>query len=215
VSNAALETRTHPRKSAMPDTLNQAAAVRDVQPKYSAPARTTEAANLDRMLHVWQSSFIAGRSPSTVALALLDWAVEADGHQAAAIRHQRLGERCHTQERIAGDVDRQGEARGAAIDDAAIQILRPREGDRVQQKVESSPFRSDPLEDRFELSRNAYVGRQQQRAAEGIGDRPNIGQPLVVQLGRRDLGDRGYERTRAVSGDAGLVGDAAAARYRR
>src|SRR5580692_1692872 len=30
--------------------------------------------NLDRMLHVWQSRYTGGRSPSTVGLALLDWA---------------------------------------------------------------------------------------------------------------------------------------------
>ncbi|WP_213739332.1 alpha/beta fold hydrolase [Bradyrhizobium sp. dw_411] len=32
---------------------------------------------LDRMLHVWQSRYTGGRSPSTVGLALLDWAVHA------------------------------------------------------------------------------------------------------------------------------------------
>jgi poly[(R)-3-hydroxyalkanoate] polymerase subunit PhaC len=33
--------------------------------------------NLDRMLHVWQSRFTGGRSPSTVGLALLDWTAHA------------------------------------------------------------------------------------------------------------------------------------------
>jgi polyhydroxyalkanoate synthase subunit PhaC len=33
--------------------------------------------NLDRMLHVWQSRYTGGRSPSTVGLALLDWAAHA------------------------------------------------------------------------------------------------------------------------------------------
>jgi polyhydroxyalkanoate synthase len=31
-------------------------------------------ADLDRMLHAWQSRFTAGRSPSTIGLAFLDWA---------------------------------------------------------------------------------------------------------------------------------------------
>jgi polyhydroxyalkanoate synthase len=35
------------------------------------------AADLDRRLHVWQSRFTAGRSPSTVSLAFLDWAAHA------------------------------------------------------------------------------------------------------------------------------------------
>jgi polyhydroxyalkanoate synthase subunit PhaC len=33
--------------------------------------------NLDRMLHVWQSRYTGGRSPSTVGLAFLDWAAHA------------------------------------------------------------------------------------------------------------------------------------------
>jgi polyhydroxyalkanoate synthase subunit PhaC len=33
--------------------------------------------SLDRMLHVWQSRYTGGRSPSTVSLALLDWAAHA------------------------------------------------------------------------------------------------------------------------------------------
>jgi polyhydroxyalkanoate synthase len=33
--------------------------------------------NLDRLLHNWQSQFTGGRSPSTVALAMLDWAAHA------------------------------------------------------------------------------------------------------------------------------------------
>src|SRR5271168_3512307 len=39
--------------------------------------RMTAAAGLDRMLHVWQSRNTAGRSPSTVGLAFLDWAAHA------------------------------------------------------------------------------------------------------------------------------------------
>jgi polyhydroxyalkanoate synthase len=41
------------------------------KPSISAPK------NLDRMLHVWQSRYTGGRSPSTVGLALLDWAAHA------------------------------------------------------------------------------------------------------------------------------------------
>jgi polyhydroxyalkanoate synthase len=57
-------------------------------------------ADLDRLLHDWQSRFTGGRSPSTVSLALLDWAAHAAnnpfqlaalGHSAAA-QWQRLGQ---------------------------------------------------------------------------------------------------------------------------
>jgi polyhydroxyalkanoate synthase subunit PhaC len=41
------------------------------KPSISAPE------NLDRMLHVWQSRYTGGRSPSTVGLAVLDWAAHA------------------------------------------------------------------------------------------------------------------------------------------
>ncbi len=41
-------------------------------PKLLTPMTTPE--NLDRMLHNWQSRFTGGRSPSTVALAFMDWA---------------------------------------------------------------------------------------------------------------------------------------------
>jgi hypothetical protein len=40
------------------------------------PHRTT-AAELDRLLHAWQSRFTAGHSPSTSSLAFLDWAAHA------------------------------------------------------------------------------------------------------------------------------------------
>ena len=43
----------------------------DVQP--SSPPSAT-AGDFDRMLHSWQSRFTGGRSPSTVALAFMDWA---------------------------------------------------------------------------------------------------------------------------------------------
>ncbi len=46
-------------------------------PSAPAPAQPTAAAELDRMLHNWQSRFTGGRSPSTVGLAMLDWAAHA------------------------------------------------------------------------------------------------------------------------------------------
>jgi polyhydroxyalkanoate synthase len=47
------------------------AALPDAQPRPLSPV------DLDRLLHVWQSRFTGGRSPSTVGLACLDWAAHA------------------------------------------------------------------------------------------------------------------------------------------
>ncbi|NKC33612.1 PHA/PHB synthase family protein [Falsiroseomonas selenitidurans] len=48
------------------------------RPAVPEPAsRRTSAADLDRLLHAWQSRFTAGQSPSTASLAFLDWAAHA------------------------------------------------------------------------------------------------------------------------------------------
>jgi polyhydroxyalkanoate synthase len=74
----------------------RSAAVSDIQKPSPLPMTTPE--NLDRMLHNWQSHFTGGRSPSTVALAFMDWAAHtanapfkttALGHTAMA-QWQRL-----------------------------------------------------------------------------------------------------------------------------
>lgn len=48
-----------------------------VGPATSPDVVPTVAADLDRMLHAWQSQFTGGRSPNTVGLAFLDWAAHA------------------------------------------------------------------------------------------------------------------------------------------
>lgn len=63
--------------NAMPD---EAKATPRVVPPGAVPApgpHATTAAELDRLLHAWQSRFTAGRSPSTTSLAFLDWAAHA------------------------------------------------------------------------------------------------------------------------------------------
>ena len=66
------------QKDAMPETpllvpkrLKNPDPVETGKPPISMPE------SLDRMLHVWQSRYTGGRSPSTVGLALLDWAAHA------------------------------------------------------------------------------------------------------------------------------------------
>ena len=63
----------------------------DVRP---APPQMSADANLDRMLHAWQSRFTGGRSPSTVALAFLDWAAHAANapFQTAALGEKALAQ---------------------------------------------------------------------------------------------------------------------------
>jgi polyhydroxyalkanoate synthase len=53
-----------------------------------------EPADLDRLLHDWQSRFTGGRSPSTVSLALLDWAAHAANapFQTAAVGRSALAQ---------------------------------------------------------------------------------------------------------------------------
>jgi len=85
----------------MPDMPTRAASsvLRQTVHPPQAPC-ATRPANLDRMLHAWQSHFTGGRSPSTVALALRDWAARmanapfqtAALGQAALAQWQRLAQ---------------------------------------------------------------------------------------------------------------------------
>ncbi len=58
----------------MPKRVFKPASPMEVPP--SSPVAAT-AADLDRMLHDWQSRFTGGTSPSTLGLAFLDWAAHA------------------------------------------------------------------------------------------------------------------------------------------
>jgi polyhydroxyalkanoate synthase subunit PhaC len=59
----------------MPTTVVPPAPPADVRPPQPPSSRVTTPADLDRMLHAWQSRFTGGRSPSTISLAFRDWAV--------------------------------------------------------------------------------------------------------------------------------------------
>jgi len=58
----------------MPTHVASSVPRQNVQPP-QAPRATTPA-DLDRMLHAWQSCFTCGRSPSTVSLAFKGWAAQ-------------------------------------------------------------------------------------------------------------------------------------------
>jgi polyhydroxyalkanoate synthase subunit PhaC len=64
----------------MPDTptpMHPLVPLPDVRPLRAPSPGALTPADLDRMLHVWQSRLTGGRSPSTVGLAFLDWAAHA------------------------------------------------------------------------------------------------------------------------------------------
>ena len=96
----------------------------------------------------------------------------------------------------------------AAIHHTAVQIVGGCESDGMQQKVQLAPFCAYPLEYRLQLTRDAHIAGQQQFAAQGVGDRTDIRQRFVVQVGCREVGTCSEERARTASGDAGLIGNA-------
>jgi polyhydroxyalkanoate synthase len=61
----------------MPKPVRLSAPLPDISPIDIPPAPRTTPADLDRLLHAWQSRFTGGRSPSTVGLAFADWAAHA------------------------------------------------------------------------------------------------------------------------------------------
>ena len=63
-------------------------------PPEPPPLRLATAADLDRLWHNWQSRFTGGRSPSTVSLAMLDWAAHAANapFQLAELRRAGFGQ---------------------------------------------------------------------------------------------------------------------------
>jgi phosphotransacetylase len=62
-------------------------------PAAPMPRHHATAADLDRLWHSWQSRFTGGRSPSTVSLAMLDWAAHAANapFQMAELQHRAHG----------------------------------------------------------------------------------------------------------------------------
>ena len=89
-----------------------------------------------------------------------------------------------------------------------MQIIGGREGDRVQQEVQASPGRTNLVKYSLQLSWFAHITRQQQLTAKGGGDRTDMRQRLVVQVGCRQGGALLHERAHTAGGDTRLVGDA-------
>lgn len=72
----------------MPDMTTRVQLPNTLLPQVTTPA------DLDRRLHAWQSRFTGGRSPSTVALACLDWAAHAANapFQTAHVARSAIGQ---------------------------------------------------------------------------------------------------------------------------
>jgi ketosteroid isomerase-like protein len=78
----------------MPTTVVPPAPPADVRPPQTPSSRVTTPADLDRMLHAWQSRFTGGRSPSTISLASLEYkdpSIRVVGN-VAIVRFHWLGE---------------------------------------------------------------------------------------------------------------------------
>src|ERR1700739_3196923 len=85
----------------MPDTsvtIVPATPSAGARPSRAPTPRVTTPADLDRLLHAWQSRFTGGRSPSTISLAFRDWTAHAmnapfqmtDLGRTALVQWQRL-----------------------------------------------------------------------------------------------------------------------------
>ena len=157
------------------------------------------AAGFERRLH---------RPHDVVVRHDLVGAVVAHREHRAAVLHQRRRQPGHAHERMAGDVHRLGEARGRAVEEAALQVFLRREGDRVHQDVEPAPLLVDRLEHRLELARRRDVERQEQRRLQLARQRLDVRPGLLVEVGDREVGAELAERLGAAVGDRAVVGDA-------
>ena len=135
-------------------------------------------------------------------------AVVAHGEHGAAFRHQRRGEPGHTDEGMAGDVHRLGEALGGAFEQATAQILQGGKGDRVNQDIELAPTASDLIEDRLELAGNGDIEGHGDLRLEFARERFDVRPRLFVQPRHGHFRARGPEGLGAAVGNRLVVGDA-------
>jgi polyhydroxyalkanoate synthase len=93
-NSAANNDQGHDAVPEIPTPVDPPIPVPDVRSLQEPSLSTATPADLDRMLHVWQSHLTGGRSPSTVGLAFLDWAAHTANSpfQAAALGRMALGQ---------------------------------------------------------------------------------------------------------------------------
>ena len=132
------------------------------------------------------------------------------GHreQRAALAHQRLGQMRHADEGPARHVHGGEKTLPRHVDDAPLQRLLGREGDRMHDEIELAPILGDALEHRLHLAGRAHVERHDDRRLELARERLDVFLRLVVEIGHRELGAERAERLGAAPGDRVFVGDA-------
>ena len=101
------------------------------------------------------------RTHDAILLNRLLSAIVGDGEQAAAGRHQGLGELRHSEERMHGDEHGVGEALRGAVDHPAVQVLRV---GRVRSR--GARNRGAPISSRFPRTRSR-VRRERRRRRDG------------------------------------------------
>ena len=99
----------------------------------------------------------------------------------------------HADEGPAGHVHGLQEAGARAVGDAAVQVLARREGDGMQHEVQRAPFALQALEHRFQFAFVQQVQRHQHVGPHLLGQRLDVGQGLVVQVGHGQFGAHGVK----------------------
>src|SRR5512144_1068749 len=94
------------------------------------------------------------------------------------------------------------------VDDASLQRVLGREGDRVDDKIELAPVLGDTFEYRLHLAGRAHVERKHDLGLELLGERLDVFLCLVVEIGDRELGPERAKRLSAAPGNRLIVGDA-------
>ena len=94
------------------------------------------------------------------------------------------------------------------VDDASLQRLLRREGDRMDDEIELAPRLGDPFEHRLHLARHAHVERHDDRRFEFACERLDVFLGLVVEIGHREFGAERAECLGAAPGDRMFIGNA-------
>ena len=108
---------------------------------------------------------------------------------------------------MAGHIHCHVEAGDRTIDDAAVQIVTRREGDRVQQKIQTAPGPFDPVEHFFQLPGNLNVTGKHELTTQPTRHRADERLRLGVQIGGCKARAGPHECFGAASRDTVLVRD--------
>jgi hypothetical protein len=114
----------------------------------------------------------------------------------------------HPQERPTRDVHRLEETVAADVDHAPMKRFLREEGDRMQQKVELSPFLPYAFEHLLRLSFDHDIQRLEDRRFQSLRQRLDVLFGALVQIGHGEVGAERAKRLGAPPGHRPVVGDA-------